>query len=432
MKIIIKNGHILDPASATDGIRDILVEDGKIAKVEADIKDAADQTIDASGLMVMPGFIDLHVHFREPGFEYKETIKSGSIAAARGGFTSVCPMPNTKPVIDCVEWINWLKEKEKTDSVVHLIPVGSVTIGQAGEQVIDLEAMAEAGMKAISEDGKSVMNTRIYREAMKRAEKAGIVILAHCEDRELVEGGVLNAGIKAEELGVPGISNSVEDVIVARDILLAKETGVKLHLCHCSTRDSVSLIQWGKEQGVRVSGEVCPHHFALTDEDIPGDDANYKMNPPLRQRADADALKAGLRDNIMEAISTDHAPHSQEEKARPVKKSPFGIVGLETAFSLAVTELVEMGYLTPMQLAERMSRQPAEIIGIDKGSLEPGKAADITIVDLNEEYVIDASKFASKGKNTPFHGKKVKGRVHMTMVDGTIVYDLKQEMHSGS
>lgn len=430
MKIIIKNGHILDPASATDGIRDILIEDGKIAKVEADIKDAADQTIDASGLMVMPGFIDLHVHFREPGFEYKETIKSGSRAAARGGFTSVCPMPNTKPVIDRVEWINWLKEKEKTDSAVHLIPVGSVTIGQAGEQITDLEAMAEAGMKAISEDGKSVMNARIYREAMKRAEKAGIVILAHCEDRELVEGGVLNAGTKAEELGVPGISNSVEDVIVARDILLAKETGVKLHLCHCSTRDSVSLIQWGKEHGVRVSGEVCPHHFALADEDIPSDDANYKMNPPLRQRADADALKAGLRDNIMEAISTDHAPHSQEEKARPVKKSPFGIVGLETAFSLAVTELVEMGYLTPMQLAERMSRQPAEIIGIDKGSLEPGKAADITIVDLNEEYVIDASKFASKGKNTPFHGKKVKGRVHMTLVDGTIVYDLKQEMDS--
>lgn len=426
MKTLIRNGHILDPASGTDGIFDILIEDGKIIKVEAGIDDMADQDIDASGLTVMPGFIDLHVHFREPGFEYKETIESGSRAAARGGFTSVCPMPNTKPVIDSAEWIKWLKEKEKTDSLVHLIPVGAVTVGQAGEQIIDMEAMAEAGMKAISEDGKSVMNTSIYREAMKRAEKCGIVILAHCEDRELAGGGVLNAGAKAEELGVPGISNSVEDVIVARDILLAKETGVKLHLCHCSTKDSVSLIQWGKTHGVRVSGEVCPHHFTLADEDIPDDDANFKMNPPLRKRADTDALKAGLRDNIMEAISTDHAPHSQEEKVRPVKESPFGIVGLETAFSLAVTELVEKGYLTPMQLAKRMSRQPAEIIGIDKGSLEPGKAADITIVDFNEEYIIDASTFASKGKNTPFHGKKVKGRVHMTLVDGAIVYDLNR------
>ncbi|MEG1991778.1 MAG: dihydroorotase [Acetivibrio sp.] len=422
MKTIIKNGHILDPASGKDGCFDLLMEDNLIKKVGNALSDKADKVIDAEGCYVMPGFIDLHVHFREPGFEYKETIKTGSMAAAKGGFTSVCPMPNTNPVIDNVEMIQYLKQKEKEDSVVHLIPVGSVTIGQMGEEVTDIKAMALAGMKAISEDGKSVMNAEIYREAMKLAKEAGIVVLAHCEDKNMVGKGAMNQGAKAKELGIPGISNAVEDVIVARDILLAKDTGARLHLCHCSTKDSVNLIRWAKEQGLDVSGEVCPHHFAMSEEDIPGDNGNYKMNPPLRSKEDVEALKMGLKEGIMTAIATDHAPHSKEEKEKSIKEAPFGIVGLETAFSISMTELVKKGYLTPLQMAACLSYYPAKILGIEKGSLKPGYAADIVIADPNMEYEICAQDFVSKGKNTPFDKRKVTGKIRMTIVDGRIVY----------
>lgn len=423
MKIKIINGHVLDPASGKDGCFDLLIEDGIIQKVESNLLDEVDQVIDANGHYVMPGFVDLHVHFREPGFETKETIKTGSKAAARGGFTSVCPMPNTAPCIDSVEMIEYIKRKEEEDSLVHLIPVGAITKGQLGKEITDIKAMAKCGMRAISEDGKSVMNSQVYKEAMKIAKEAGVVILAHCEDKNLVENGVMNAGEKAESLGLLGISNAVEDVIVARDILLAKETGVSLHLCHCSTKDSVSLINWGKEQGVKVSGEVCPHHFTLSEDDILTDDANYKMNPPLRSKADVLALKEGLKEGIMEAIATDHAPHERALKEKSMKEAPFGIVGLETAFSLAMTELVASGYLSPMELVSCLSLHPARIIGIDKGTLLPGKAADIVIADPTEEFVVFANEFASKGKNTPFENRKVTGKIKMTLVDGKIVYN---------
>lgn len=422
MKKIIKYGHILDPAAGRDGLFDILIEDGIIKKTAPAIEEEADEVIDARGLYVMPGFIDLHVHLREPGFEYKETIRTGSKAAARGGFTTVVPMPNTKPAIDSPRMVEWLVNKAKEESLVHIIPVGAVTKGQAGEEMVDIKKMAEAGMRAVSEDGKSVMNTRLYRDAMREAKEAGVVVLAHCEDKELAGNGAMNEGDKSRELGIAGISNAVEDVIAARDILLAKETGVRLHLCHCSTKDSVSLLKWAKEQGISVSGEVCPHHFALSEEDIKEDDGNYKMNPPLRKKEDMEALKKGLSQGIMEVIATDHAPHSKEEKDKSIADAAFGIVGLETAFSLTMTELVDKGYLTPMEMVEKLSTNPARIMGLKKGSLEEGMAADITIADLDREYMIKPEEFVSKGKNTPFGGFRVKGKVVMTLVDGEIVY----------
>lgn len=421
MKTLIKGGRVLDPASGKDGIYNILIEDGIIVSV--DTKEAtADEVIDATGCYVMPGLVDLHVHFREPGFEYKETIKTGAMAAARGGVTSVFTMPNTNPVIDSVEMINRVNEIAARDSVVNVYQVAAVTLGQIGNEVTDIKALHDAGVVAISEDGKSVMNAELYRNAMKTAAECGVTMLAHCEDRNMVSGGALNQSAKSEELGVKGISNAVEDVIVARDILLSKETGCRLHLCHCSTADSVKMIEIAKKEGLKVTGEVCPHHFTLCDEDIPCDNADYKMNPPLRSRADMEALKEGLKSGIMDVISTDHAPHSEEEKKRPIANSPFGITGLETSLSLTYTELVCGGYLTPMQMVEKMSYNPAKIVGIDRGTLLPGAVADITIMDPEEEYVIDRNDFVSMGHNTPFDGRKVKGVVRYTLVNGEKVY----------
>lgn len=421
MKTLIKGGRVLDPASGKDGIYNILIEDGIIVSV--DTKEAtADEVIDATGCYVMPGLVDLHVHFREPGFEYKETIKTGAMAAARGGVTSVFTMPNTNPVIDSVEMINRVNEIAARDSVVNVYQVAAVTLGQIGNEVTDIKALHDAGVVAISEDGKSVMNAELYRNAMKTAAECGVTMLAHCEDRNMVSGGALNQSAKSEELGVKGISNAVEDVIVARDILLSKETGCRLHLCHCSTADSVKMIEIAKKEGLKVTGEVCPHHFTLCDEDIPCDNADYKMNPPLRSRADMEALKEGLKSGIMDVISTDHAPHSEEEKKRPIANSPFGITGLETSLSLTYTELVCGGYLTPMQMVEKMSYNPAKIVGIDRGTLLPGAVADITIMDPEAEYVIDRNDFVSMGHNTPFDGRKVKGVVRYTLVNGEKVY----------
>lgn len=428
MKVLIQNGHLIDPATGRNATMDLLIEDGKVSQIAPLIGGIeVDTVINASGKLVMPGFIDLHVHLREPGFEYKETIKTGAMAAARGGFTTICPMPNTKPVIDSAEMVEFIKEKAEKEAIVNIVPVGSVTKGQEGCELSDIAAMKNAGALALSEDGKSVMDAALYREALKEMKKNDLVMLAHCEDKSLVGKGVLNAGRKAEELQMEGISNAVEDVIVARDILLAKETGVRLHLCHCSTKDSVDMVAWGRKQGVNVTAEVCPHHFTMADEEITGDDANFKMNPPLRSRADVDALKKALSDNVMTVIATDHAPHSAEEKARSIKDAPFGIVGLETAYALGVTELVNKGWLTHYQLCEKMSKNPARVLGIERGSLAVGSVADIVITDPEAEYVIDASQFASMGHNTPFSGKKVKGKICYTLVAGNIVYKGEQD-----
>lgn len=422
MSILIKNGYVLDPSTGLEGKRDIFIQEDTITEVASNISEHADQVIDAKGMYVMPGFIDLHVHLREPGYEYKETIATGAMAAARGGFTSICPMPNTNPTIDNGHMIEYLLLKAKKEAGVNILPIGAITKGQQGKELADIKGMAMAGAVALSEDGKSVMNTALYLESMKQAKAAGIPIFAHCEDKDLVQKGVINDGAKSRELNLPGISNAVEDVIAARDIIMAKETGVQLHLCHCSTKDSVTFVKLAKEAGLPITGEVCPHHFILSDEDIPKDDSNYKMNPPLRSKSDVQALKEALRDNFMDVIATDHAPHSEAEKEKSMADSPFGIVGLETAFTLTMSELVNTGYLTPMQMVEKLSANPAKILGIDKGSLAVGKIADITIADPKEEYNIDVHEFASKGKNSPFHGRKVVGRVKTTIVAGKVVY----------
>lgn len=423
MKLLIKDGHVIDPATSTDGIFDVLIEDGKIVQVSKDINITADEVIDGTDRYVMPGFIDLHVHLREPGFEYKETILTGTKAAARGGFTTICPMPNTKPVTDNPEVVKAIIEHANKVGLVHVLPIGAITIGQAGTELADITGMIEAGAVGLSEDGKSVMNSALYLEGMKIAKEHNIPIFAHCEDKDLVRGGVMNAGTKAEELGLPGISNAVEDIIVARDIFLAKESGVRLHLCHCSTRDSVMLLKMAKGMNLPVTAEVCPHHFTLSDQDILEDHGNYKMNPPLRSPDDVEALKLGIKDNIMDAIATDHAPHGEEENNTSMLTAPFGIVGLETVFSLTVSELMNKGYLTPMEMVRKLSYNPAQILGIPKGSLEVGSIADIVIADPKAHYTIQAKDMVSKGKNMPFEGRQVNGRIEMTIVSGKIVYD---------
>jgi dihydroorotase len=422
MGTLIRNGRVIDPASGKDGIYDILVEDGMIAGVDASIPKGDNDIIDAAGCFVMPGLVDLHVHFREPGFEYKETIKTGSMAAAHGGVTTVFPMPNTKPVIDSVDMYDKVQTIIDRDAVVNVHQVASVTLRQQGETPVDVAALKKAGCIAISEDGKSVMNSQVYREAMKAAAAEDVLVMAHCEDKNLVNGGALNEGVASRRYHVNGITNAVEDVIVARDILLSKETGCRLHLCHCSTADSVKLIKAAKDEGLKVTGEVCPHHFMLCDEDIIEDNADYKMNPPLRSRADMEAVREGLRNGTMDVISTDHAPHSAEEKAKPIGAAPFGITGIETSLCLTYTGLVLTGILTPMQMVEKMSYNPAKIAGIDRGTLLPGRPADIIIVNVDDEIVIDRNNFVSKGHNTPFDGYKVKGIVEYTIVDGKIVY----------
>ena len=425
MTILIKNGRLINPSENLDKVMDIFVEDGIIKEKAESIEKQADTVIDATGCYVMPGLIDLHVHFRDPGLTYKEDIETGSKAAAKGGFTTVCCMPNTKPVVDNVETVKYIIEKGEKTGLTNVLPVGAVTKNMAGVEITNVEELKKAGICAISEDGKSVMNSGVYRKAMKNAAKANVPVLAHCEDINLVEGGVINLGDKSSELGVKGISNAVEDVIAMRDIMLAKETGATLHLCHCSTKDSVEMVKRAKEEGIKVTAEVCPHHFSMCSDDITSNDGNFKMNPPLRAREDMEALIKGLQDDIMDVISTDHAPHSAEEKAKDLEHAPFGIVGLETSVALTVTNLVKKGYLTPMQMAAKMSYNPAKVLGIPKGTLDEGKIADITIIDPDKEYTIDVNTFESKGKNTPFDGYKVSGEVEYTILNGKIVYSNK-------
>lgn len=425
MDILIKNGRILDPSLQKDEIGDLYIKDGKIQKAEKGLETKADRVIDADGCFVMPGLIDIHVHLRDPGQEYKETIESGSAAAAKGGFTTIVAMPNTVPVIDNKDRVSYVKNKAEMVSPIHVIQSGAITVGQKDQEITDIEGMVQAGAGALSEDGKSVMNMKIYREAMKEAARLNVPVLAHCEDKSLAGGGCMNEDQKAKELNLPGICNATEDVIIARDIILAHETGARLHLCHCSTKGSVEILRQAKQAGYDVTGEVCPHHFTLTTDDISTDNPNYKMNPPLRSEEDKKALIEGLKDGTMDVISTDHAPHGAKEKQGSMRNAAFGIVGLETSVALTMTELVEKGILTPLQMAEKMSYNPAKVLGISKGTLQEGADADVTIIDPKAAYKIDKGTFVSKGRNTPFDGKKVKGRVIFTICDGNIVYEYK-------
>ncbi len=423
MSLLIKNGIVINPGDGSERKADVFVEDGVIAGIADHIERDADRVIDASGSYCMPGLIDMHVHLRDPGQTYKEDIATGGAAALHGGFTTIVAMPNTKPAADCPEVIRYVRDRAAEVTKVHVLQAGSVTKGMEGKELSDIRGMAREGCICISEDGKSVMDSGLYRDAMRIAAEEDMTVLAHCEDINLVRGGVLNDDAKAESLGLPGISNAVEDIIAARDILLAKETGVRLHLCHCSTADSVIMVCEAKEDGVNVTAEVCPHHFSLTSDYIPGDDANYKMNPPLRTVEDVAALRIGLSEDIMDVIATDHAPHTAEEKAVGIAKAPFGIVGLETAAALTNTFLVRTGRLTMMQMAEKMSYNPAQILGIDRGVIEEGAPADLTIFNADREWVVDPDKFFSKGRNTPFAGMTLAGKVMATIVDGEIAFE---------
>ena len=421
MNLIVKNGRVIDPATGRDKVEDVYIRENVMS--DAFPKQEADRIVDAAGCYVMPGLVDLHVHLRDPGLTYKEDVETGARAAARGGVTTVVAMPNTKPVMDSADRIAYVTNKARSLACVNVIQTGAVTVGQKGEELVDIRAIARSGVPALSEDGKSVMDALLMRKAMEVMAEEDMVLLDHCEDKSLVNGGCVNADEYTRSLGLPGITNSVEDTITARDMLLAAETGCRLHLCHVSTKGAAEMLRIAREKGLNISGEVCPHHFTLTSKDIVENDSNYKMNPPLRTEEDRQALIEGLKDGTFEVISTDHAPHARQEKGPDMKSAAFGIVGLETSVALTITELVDTGILTPMQMAEKMSYNPAKILGIDRGSLEIGKAADLVIIDPEKEYTIDVSTFASKGKNTPFNGKKVKGMVMMTVCGGNIVYE---------
>jgi dihydroorotase len=397
---------VLCPAVGRDEVGDIIIPKGE------------DIIIDADGLWVMPGLVDLHVHFREPGQTHKEDLASGARAAVRGGFTAVCTMPNTSPPIDNPDLVKFTLERSAEIGLAAILPIGAITKGMKGLEMADFSAMAAAGAVGFSEDGLSVRNAALKWQAFKAAAKLEKVIFSHCEDMDLVDGGVMNFGDNADRLGLKGIHPAAEEVMIARDIILAEHSGARLHICHITTALGAQLVREAKARGVKVTAEVCPHHFILSDDDILDKDADFKMNPPLRSRADIKAIKAGLADGTIDAIATDHAPHSPDEKAAGFESAPFGIVGLETALPLALT-LVNEGLLTPLQLLEKMSYNPARILGINNGF----NTGDITIFDPNTEWVVNPENFASKSQNTPFKGHKLKGKVICTIVGGQIVYD---------
>lgn len=421
MELCIKDGLLINPKTNTQQVTDIWIEAGKIIKIGESSEYQADQVIDAKGKWVVPGLIDLHVHFREPGFEHKEDIQSGAKAAAKGGFTTVCCMPNTNPVIDNECIVEYIKAMANKANGVNVLVVGAITQGQQGETLANIGKMVEHGICAISEDGKSVMDAGLMKKAMQYVKPFNIPIFSHTEDHSLA-GGSMNAGENAQLFGIKGIGREAEEVIVARDIILAKYTGAKLHLSHMSTKGSIELIKMAKMQGIPVTAETAPHYFTLDDSILSDYDTNKKMNPPLRTKEDVEAMKLALQEGIIDVIATDHAPHHYDEKNVEFDKAPFGIVGLETSFAISYTHLVKTGLLTPLELIEKMSTKPAQILGLDKGTLEQDKIADITIIDPEVNYKVDPKTFVSKGKNTPFTGMEVFGEITHTLVNGEIIY----------
>ncbi|MDD2552985.1 MAG: dihydroorotase [Desulfotomaculaceae bacterium] len=421
MKLIIKGGLVVDPVAGSATIKDILVVEGKIAETGANLSAGGAVVLDAAGRLVAPGLIDMHVHLREPGFEAKETVYTGTRAAARGGFTTVACMPNTNPVIDNAALIRSIINSARTGGLVQVCPVGAITRGSRGEELAEMGDMAEAGAAAFSDDGMPVSNAGLMRRAMQYAKMLDKALISHSEEKSLSAGGSMHEGYISTILGLKGISACAEEVMVARDILLAEETGCRVHIAHVSTAGSVRLLQEAKARGVRVSAEATPHHFTLTDEAVMGFDTNTKVNPPLRTGADLAAVRQGLADGTIDVIATDHAPHTAEEKDVEYERAPFGLVGLETAVGLVWTELVNTGVLTPLQAITCMTLNPARILGIPKGTLEPGADADITIIDPALAEVVDPAKFASKGRNTPFAGRMLKGLPWLTMISGRIV-----------
>lgn len=421
MKLLIKGGLVVDPVAGNAAKKDILVADGKIAGTGANLDQGGARVLEAAGKLVAPGLIDMHVHLREPGFEHKETVYTGTRAAARGGFTSVACMPNTNPVIDNAALITSLIKSARTGGLVHVYPVGAITRGSKGGELAEMGDMKGAGAAAFSDDGTPVSDSGLMRKAMQYARMLGVAIISHSEEKSLSAGGSMHEGYVSTILGLKGIPACAEEVMVARDILLAEETGCRVHIAHVSTAGSVRLLREARTRGVRVSAEATPHHFTLTDETVMGYDTFTKVNPPLRTGEDVAAVRQGLADGTIDVIATDHAPHTAEEKDVEYELAPFGMVGLETAVGLVWTELVHTGVLTPLQAVTCMTLNPARILGIPKGSLEPGTDADITIIDPDLAWTVDPSVFAGKGRNTPFAGRMLRGLPWLTMVSGRIV-----------
>ena len=419
--ILIKKGRLVDPKNNIDSIKDILVVENKIAEIKDSISEKADKVIDAEGLIVMPGLIDLHVHLREPGYEKKETIATGSRAAAMGGFTTVCAMPNTSPVTDNAIMIEYALNP-KRDAVINVLPIGAITKGQKGEELSDIGQMAAAGACALSEDGRSVDDPSLMKNAMRYSKMFNLPIFDHCEEIRLAKGS-MNAGDRASILGLKGIGDDSEEIMVSRDIILAETTGAKLHICHISTEGSVNQVKYAKAKGLPVTAEAAPHHFTLCDEDITGYDSNFKMNPPLRSRRDMEVIRQALKDNIIEVIATDHAPHHIDDKNCEFEKSANGIIGLETSFALSYTELVESGLISINEMVAKMTCNPADVLGTDKGQIAVGAEADIAIADIDNSYTIDVSTMVSKAKNTPFGGREVKGKILYTICGGEVIVD---------
>jgi dihydroorotase len=424
MSVLIRGGRIVDPANSLDAVQDLLVQDGKVAKVGAGLAAPQGTTVvDAAGKLVCPGFIDMHVHLREPGHEYKETVATGTRAAAAGGFTAVCCMANTSPVNDNRSITDYILAKANSDGVVRVYPIGAVTRGLEGKELAELAELAEAGCVAFSDDGKCVMNAELYRRAMEYTLPFAVPVISHAEDHTLARGGAMHEGVVSTELGLPGIPAAAEDVMVARDILLAELTGAHLHLAHLSTAGAVRLVRDAKARGVRVTAEVTPHHLLLTDEAVRSWDSNTKMAPPLRTKRDTEALLEALVDGTIDCVATDHAPHAAADKEGEFDRAANGIVGLETALTLLYDRLVRPGVLPLPTLVARLSRDPARLLNLPGGSLTVGAPADVTLIDPDAAVTIDPTRFASKSRNTPFGGWKATGRPWKTIVGGRIVWE---------
>ena len=420
--ILIKNGRVIDPASKRDEIADVLIQGNIIAGIGGNLSAVRGKVIDATGMVVAPGFIDIHVHLREPGFEHAETIETGARAAAAGGFTSICCMPNTSPVNDSASVTGYIVERAKRFAIVNVYPIGAITKGSNGEELASIGGMKAAGVVAISDDGRPVMNSRVMRRAMETARSFDLPVIDHCEDLNLSAGGDMHEGLQSVRLGLRGIPSCSEDVMVARDILLAEVTGARYHVAHISTRNSVAMTAFAKARGLPVTCEATPHHLALCDHDILTYDSNYKMKPPLRSAGDVGAVTEGIVSGAVDVLATDHAPHPGSEKMQEFEKCPFGITGLETAIGISLETLVHSGKISMMRLVELYTINPARVLQLDKGRLAPGNVADVTIFDPESKWTYDVNKSHSKSRNSPFGGHEFRGGPVTTIVSGMVVW----------